>query len=351
LKRNICCLILLWGFSATAQNEKQFTLEGTINQDSGTMFIYPVENSPSYPNTFDIASVPVQSGKFRFAGKIEGPFEIKYLVMSAGGENKYLSGSFYIEPGIQTIICHVDSLREIPEIHNASMTEFTQKFLTPAYYDFDNIQNWEESKRARRNYIYEYAKENPESYVALWEIGFALDRGYNKQLSLAYDALSEKIRNTNTGRIIKKDLYQMSLIDTGQVFPTLAVLDSSTGARQLSFTKTGSKYTIVDFWFSHCGPCLGQFPNYLKLFNLYRNKGFNIVGISNDSSKNDVDAWKKVIQSHGLVWTQYRTGPEVITNLRITGYPTSFLLDGSGKIVAKDLDTNQLAEFLKMKLN
>ena len=55
-----------------------------------------------------------------------------------------------------------------------------------------------------------------------------------------------------------------------------------------------------------------------------------------------MDAWKKVIQSHGLVWTQYRTGPEVISDLRITGLS----LDESGKIVAKDLDTNQLAEFL-----
>jgi len=119
---------------------------------------------------------------------------------------------------------------------------------------------------------------------------------------------------------------------------------------KLSFAKNTSKYTLVDFWFSHCGPCLGQFPDYVRLFNIYRNKGFNIVGISNDSSRKDVDAWKNAIQSNGLVWSQYRTGPEVISDLRITGFPTSFLLDESGKIVAKDLDTNQLAEFLKGNL-
>ncbi len=350
MKKNICFLIFLWAFSSAAQNEKPFTLEGTINQNSGMMFIYPVENSPSYPYTFDKTSVPVQSGKFRFAGKIEGPFEIKYMVMSSGGESKYLSGSFYIEPGIQTVICHVDSLREIPEIHNASMTEFTQKFLTSAYYDTENIQDWEESKKARRNYVYQYAKNNPDSYVALWEIAFALGRGYDKQLALAYDALSVSLRNSNTGLIVKKDLHQLGLLDTGQVFPALTVVDASTRSMKLSFAKNTSKFTLVDFWFSHCSPCLGQFPDYLKLFNLYRNKGFNIIGISNDSSKKDVDAWKNAIQSHGLVWSQYRTGPEVISDLRITGFPTNFLLDESGKIVARDLDQNQLAEFLKGKL-
>ena len=160
------------------------------------MFIYPMENSPAWPNTFDTTTVPVKSGKFRFTGKINGPFEIRWLEMSVGGEIKYLSGSFFIEPGIQKIVCNADSLREIPAIHNESMTEFTQKFLTPAYYDLQNIQDWEESKKERRNYIYQYAKDNPDSYVAIWEIIHTLGRGYNKQLALAYDVLSTNLRNS-----------------------------------------------------------------------------------------------------------------------------------------------------------
>ncbi len=108
---------------------------------------------------------------------------------------------------------------------------------------------------------------------------------------------------------------------------------------------------MIDFWFSHCGPCLSQFPDYIKLIKKYRDKGFNMIGISSDSSPSDIEAWKKVINSQSLSWLQYRANKKTMNNLRISSFPFNFLLDSSGRIIAKDLGTKEVSDFLQAKLN
>lgn len=46
--------------------------------------------------------------------------------------------------------------------------------------------------------------------------------------------------------------------------------------------RLGKKYTLVDFWASFCQPCLEVFPIYKELYEVYKNKGFELVGISGD---------------------------------------------------------------------
>ena len=45
-----------------------------------------------------------------------------------------------------------------------------------------------------------------------------------------------------------------------------------------------AKYTLVDFWFSHCKPCREELPKYKELYGKFNPKGFEMVGIATDKT-------------------------------------------------------------------
>ena len=106
------------------------------------------------------------------------------------------------------------------------------------------------------------------------------------------------------------------------------------------------KYTLIDFWFSHCGPCIAQFPMMRNLYAKYKNAGFEVVGISIDKTE-DKRAWLDAISKHKLEWKQYwdidgKEAKRFFINL----YPTNLLLDNEGRIIKKNILLEELEIFL-----
>jgi thiol-disulfide isomerase/thioredoxin len=350
MKRFIFILLFIWWHTCAGQTKGFFRLTGTINRDSGMINLYSIGNITDFPKYFNFSPVPVRHGKFIIEGKISHPYQVMFI-LKASGVITYISDGFFIEPGVQNITCNADSLKEIPIIHNSTMIEYLQKYRSVEYQSFDTINDYYKKKILERKYLYRYAQKNPESYVALWEVSKKLEGGYNIQLDSSFMVLSDKIKSSNAGKLIRNDLNHLVLTDTGKIFPQINIIDLEGKTRKLSYINKNVKYVLIDFWFSHCPPCLQQFPDYLIFVNKYGNKGFNIIGISSDSSPGDIEAWKKVIRSQSLNWLQYRASNETMRNLRITGAPYNFLLDNSGKIIAKDLSAKEVSDFLQTNLN
>jgi thiol-disulfide isomerase/thioredoxin len=108
-----------------------------------------------------------------------------------------------------------------------------------------------------------------------------------------------------------------------------------------------TKLTLIDFWFSHCNPCISQFPELEPIFEKYKTIGFNIIGISVDT-KDKIGDWNKAIVTNHLPWDQYLDlDGHQAKSLSIFDFPTNYLLDGTGKIVAKNLEPSQLLPYLK----
>ena len=111
------------------------------------------------------------------------------------------------------------------------------------------------------------------------------------------------------------------------------------------------KYVLVDFWASWCKPCRAANPALLNLFNSYAEQGFNILGVSLDRDEN---SWKQGIKEDGLPWPQVSDlkfwQNEISTYYGITFIPQNILLDEEGIIVAKNLEPNELGEFLAANL-
>ena len=107
------------------------------------------------------------------------------------------------------------------------------------------------------------------------------------------------------------------------------------------------KYVLVDFWASWCGPCRAEMPNVKALYEKYKDKGFEIVGVSFDQTK---AAWMKGITDLQLPWPQMSDlkgwGCAAAKEYSIHSIPATILFSPDGKVIANGLRGETLRDKL-----
>ncbi|HUG71610.1 MAG TPA: HEAT repeat domain-containing protein, partial [Pirellulaceae bacterium] len=108
------------------------------------------------------------------------------------------------------------------------------------------------------------------------------------------------------------------------------------------------KVVLVDFWATWCPPCLVEMPNIKKNYDLYHNRGFDVVGISLDR---DRTALERYIEKQQLPWSMLYQQDAVwnhpmASHYGVTAIPSSILVDREGKVVSLRARGKQLDELL-----
>jgi len=137
----------------------------------------------------------------------------------------------------------------------------------------------------------------------------------------------------------------------GQRFIDVQAKDVNGKTHRLSQYAGKGKWILLDFWASWCGPCQEEMPNVVAAYKKYHSKGFEIVGISLDESKEE---WVDAIENWDMPWIHLSDlngwKCKAAQKYGVEGIPTNFLINPDGVIEACDLSGDELSEFLSAAL-
>lgn len=305
-------------------------------------------------------STTVVDGKLTLKGNVDSP-DLHYLAIDglAGFmpimvENEKMEVTLYKDSLQRSLvkgskendllkIYHDDS--EMLKMKNA---KFGRKYRT-AQEDSDSLK-MEETKAEFNKLIEEtnakhiqLIKDNTQLVTSAAILGnILMAKGISKdEAENIFNTFSKEVIDSKFGKAINEILTKAST-EVGDVAPDFSAPNPEGNLITLSDIK--GKVTIIDFWAAWCGPCRKENPNVVKVYEKYKDKGLEIIGVSLDGTPRQKDpkaAWMEAIEKDNLTWHQvsnlnYFNDP-IAKLYNIQAIPATYILDSEGVIVAKNL--------------
>lgn len=348
-------------FILASCGEKKFTITGQIEgKDSGEVVLKKLVNS----RPVDIDTAKIESGKFVFTGKVEGG-AMMFIITD---ENKALP-PFFVENSNVKVTAYNDSLQKsvvkgsaATELFQVYMDEMnrTNEYMRKEYKKFQEARMTGDSDKvevaktefeaARDNmmlFVRNFVRDNMSSPVTPLIVKDILAPSLKaNELDSILQAFSPKIKETQYCKELSTKVAGMLKLSIGAQAPELE--GKSPEGKVIKLSDFKGKFVLIDFWASWCQPCRRENPNVVKMYNEFKDKGLEILGVSLDQ---DEAKWKEAIKADGLTWPQISDlkawGSELAAKYEIKGIPATFLLDKEGKIVAKNLRGQALVDKMK----
>lgn len=364
-------------FSCNKVGKDEFLITGTATGIENGKTIILESQDPTTGAIIALDTVKVENGKFEIKGKVTEPAFHTIQLESVAGQAPYGKVPFILENGEIKIAIDKDSIQKSKVSGTYSNEEYVKfneeiKVVQKKLMDFQtqNMQAMNTAQQAQDTAVINklmqgysaiqeevgaatkakyttYAESHPKSYISVLIVqGMANDPSADiKKTETIFNSLDESLKNTKAGKSVKTRLTEInspavgaSAAPVGDAKWTSDFSAPNPEGKIISLKESLGKVTIVDFWASWCGPCRKENPNVVAIYKELHSKGLNIIGVSLDK---DAAKWKEAIAKDKLTWPQVSNlkfwDEPIAAQYGVQAIPATFILDASGKVVAKDL--------------
>ena len=159
-------------------------------------------------------------------------------------------------------------------------------------------------------------RQHPDAEPILWRLAYAYRKLGDTELADVYDRKADPTYN-----LIGKPVPDFSATD----------LDGN----PISLQGYRGKVVLLDFWGVWCGFCTLELPNIKKVYDTYKDEGFDVIGVSLDTKESELHDY---IKENNLQWRQVFSGKTwrddpLAQQYNITGVPAQWLIDREGKLI------------------
>ena len=344
----IFCVV---GVAAACGTRPEATLDATVTGIADGTTVWLLDNARA-----KVDSTTVAGGKFRFdIAKAE--LDIAFIEVDCPTPGPL---SFFVEPGMITgeLVFETappappkgffagtpsndaqKALDEGAEVYTKTMSELVPQLNalqrdTPEYEAL--LNEYYKVNDEAEQYRQDAVTKNPNTVFAAYH----LYRGAHAQTTPAevdslLNIISGAPANAFTDRLKeRRDILAKTAV--GVEAPDFS--QAQPDGTPLALSSLRGKLVLIDFWASWCGPCRRENPNVVKLYDRFKDKGFEILGVSLDD---DRDNWLKAIEDDGLTWkhvSDVKGWKNVVAEqYAVKSIPHTVLVGADGVILAKNL--------------
>lgn len=356
MKKILFQLAVLTFSLAACDSTPKYTINGTVEgEQTGTVYLLKLADRDT------LAKAAVTDGKFSMEGTVEGTVGAALTVEGKRGftqiflENAAFTASLNPADPMKNSVEGGGASQSLANQFNAIEKDAinVQSELRNRYVEANQAQDTAEIRSIMERLSRlgsevmsktdSLIKANPDSYVSAYVLSTQMGGMELEQLSEKYNALGENAKASEPGKRIAARIEKEEAVAIGKVAPDFTL--NTPEDEPLSMHSIKGKVKLIDFWASWCGPCRGENPNVVKVYEEFHPKGLEILSVSLDDNK---EAWLKAIKDDNLTWNHVSDlkgwDCEAARLYGVNAIPHLIVLDENNVIVAKNLRGNALRE-------
>jgi thiol-disulfide isomerase/thioredoxin len=365
MKHTILIVLLFAAFLSPAMAQPandRFVLHGTLSgKDNGIMYLYYSNRN----NKRVMDSAVILNGKFSFKGNISGP-TMAYLQLKEEQRSQNNATSFFMEPSVMTVLLGFNDFANAKFTGSRTQNEYgdlmakkqkvQERWKTVmdtlsavnkrSNVEFQELKDWvlQPYNAEMKEMDYSFFTKHPQSPVTAYMLRFYVSSLSLDSLQLFYSRLGRKLQQSADGKSLADEIAKIRAGSPGSVAANFTATDINGASLSLSDFK--GKYVLLDFWASWCVPCRKGNPHLKELYSKYKDRGFEVIGVSDDDSK--PEAWHKAVEKDALPWRHVLRGfdmqkmmknepneRDISAKYGIHTLPTKILIDPNGVIIGR----------------